>query len=114
MPHGGEKISILGLGTSSIQSSSEKEIEETIRLAVENGINYFDMASAEAKPFYAYGRALADCREKVYFQIHFGANYETGTYGWTTKLDVVKHSIDWQLKTLQTDYIDARVIIGLS
>ena len=23
-------------------------------------------------------------------QIHFGANYETGTYGWTTNLDTVK------------------------
>lgn len=106
LPHGGEQISILGLGTSSIQVSGEKEIEETIRIAVENGINYFDMASSEAKPFAAYGRALCDCREKVYFQIHFGANYETGTYGWTTNLDTVKRSIDWQLKALQTDYID--------
>ncbi len=49
LPRGGEMISILGLGTSSIQQASEKEIEETIRLAVENGINYFDMASARAK-----------------------------------------------------------------
>lgn len=106
LPHGGKQISILGLGTSSIQESSEKEIEETIHLAVENGINYFDMASSEAKPFAAYGRALSDCRENVYFQIHFGANYETGTYGWTTDLDTVKRSVDWQLKALQTDYID--------
>ncbi|MDE5780617.1 MAG: aldo/keto reductase [Lachnospiraceae bacterium] len=106
LPHGGEQISILGLGTSSIQESSEKEIEETIHLAVENGINYFDMASSEAKPFAAYGRALSDCRGNVYFQIHFGANYETGTYGWTTDLDTVKRSVDWQLKALQTDYID--------
>lgn len=106
LPHGGEQISILGLGTSSIQESSEKEIEETIHLAVENGINYFDMASSEAKPFAAYGRALSDCRGNVYFQIHFGANYETGTYSWTTDLDTVKRSVDWQLKALQTDYID--------
>lgn len=106
LPHGGEKISVLGLGTSSIQASAEKEIEETIRLAVEKGINFFDMASSEAKPFTAYGRATADVRHKVYYQIHFGANYETGTYGWTTNLDTVKRSIEWQLKALQTDYID--------
>lgn len=60
LPRGGEQISVLGLGTSSIQASGEKEIEETIRIAVENGINYFDMASSEAKPFAAYGRALSD------------------------------------------------------
>ncbi|MDE7268108.1 MAG: aldo/keto reductase [Lachnospiraceae bacterium] len=106
LPHGGEQISVLGIGASSIQASDEKEIEETIRLAVENGINYFDMASSEAKPFAAYGRALAQWRKNVYFQIHFGANYETGTYGWTTDLDTIKRSIDWQLKALQTDYID--------
>lgn len=106
LPHGGEQISILGLGTSSIQASSEKEIEETICYALENGINYFDMASAEAKPFPAYGRALAGKRNKVYFQIHFGANYASGTYGWTTNLDTIKRSIDWQLSALKTDYID--------
>lgn len=106
LPHGGEQISILGLGTSSIQCSDEKEIEETICLAVENGINYFDMASAEAKPFPAYGRALAGSRGKVYFQIHFGADYASGTYGWTTNLDTVKRSVHWQLSALKTDYID--------
>lgn len=106
LPHGGEQISILGLGTSSIQASGEKEIEETIYYALENGINYFDMASAEAKPFPAYGRALAGKRNKVYFQIHFGANYASGTYGWTTNPDTIKRSIDWQLSALKTDYID--------
>ena len=106
LPHGKEKISILGLGTSSIQTSTEKEIEDTIHFAVENGINYFDMASSEAKPFPAYGRALADCRKKVYFQIHFGADYSSGTYGWTTNLETVKRSVDWQMSTLKTDYID--------
>lgn len=81
LPHGGEQISVLGLGTSSIQYSDEKEIEETVCLALENGINYFDMASAEAKPFPAYGRAMAGKRDKAYLQIHFGADYSSGTYG---------------------------------
>lgn len=106
LPHGGEPISILGLGTSSIQEAGEKEIEETISYAVEQGINYFDMASAEAKPFPAYGRALAGVRDQVYFQIHFGADYTSGTYGWTTDPDTIKRSVDWQLSALKTDYID--------
>ena len=106
LPHGGDAISIIGLGTSSIQAASEQEIEETVRYAMERGINYFDMASAEAKPFAAYGRALAGSRDKAYFQIHFGADYSAGTYGWTTNLDVIKRSVDWQLHALQTDYID--------
>lgn len=106
LPKGTEQISILGLGTSSIQASSEREIEEIVSYAMDQGINYFDMASSEAKPFAAYGRAIRGRRQDAYFQIHFGANYETGTYGWTTDLDTVKRSVDWQLKQLGTDYID--------
>lgn len=106
IPHTGEEISVIGIGTSGIQAAEEQEIEEVARLAVESGINYFDLASAEAKPFVPFGRAFRGCRDKVKFQLHFGANYETGAYGWTTDLDTVKRSVDWQLKSLQTDYID--------
>ncbi len=60
-------------------------------------MNYFDPAAGHAACFPAYGKALADCRGKVYLQIHFGANYMTGEYGWTTDLEKIKRSIDWQL-----------------
>ena len=106
LPHGEEQISVLGLGTSSIGMAGEKEIAATVELALERGVNFFDMASADAAPFPAYGKAMAGVRDKVYFQIHFGANYRGGKYGWTTHLDTIKRSIDWQLKALQTDYID--------
>lgn len=106
LPHGEEQISILGLGTSSIGMAGEKEAEAAMALALEAGINFFDMASSDAVPFPAYGRAIAGMREKVYFQVHFGANYQTGKYGWTTDLDTIKRSIDWQLSALKTDYID--------
>ena len=46
LPRGGEAISVLGLGTSSIGQAPEREIEETVRYALEKGINYFDLASA--------------------------------------------------------------------
>lgn len=63
LPHGGEAISILGLGTSSIGMAGDKEIEATMTMALENGVNYFDMASADAAPFSAFGRALAGNRK---------------------------------------------------
>ena len=72
LPRGEEQISILGLGASSIGMAGEKEIQATAELALENGVNFFDMASSDAAPFAAYGRAMADARGrgKVYFQIH--------------------------------------------
>ena len=106
LPRGTEQISIIGIGSSAIGMAGEKEIEETIAFALENGVNYFDMASADAAPFPTYGRAISGNRERVYFQIHFGANYKTGKYSWTTKLDEIKRSVDWHLKSLKTDYID--------
>ena len=106
LPHGGEQISVIGLGTSSIGASGGRGIEAAVELAVQNGINYFDMASADAAPFPAFGRALAGRRKEVYFQIHFGADYPSGKYGWTTDLDAVKRSVEWQLNALKTDYID--------
>ena len=51
LPHGSEQISVLGFGTSSIGMAGEKEMEATITMALENGINYFDLASADGAPF---------------------------------------------------------------
>ena len=44
LPKGTEQVSILGIGTSSIQASSEKEIEKIIIAAIENGINNFSLS----------------------------------------------------------------------
>ena len=103
----GDRISALGMGTSAIASAGETEGVETLRLAVENGINYFDLATAESVNFTTFGKALADVRDKVLYQVHFGAVYGEGrSYSWTTDLDTVRRSVDWQLKELKTDYID--------
>ena len=79
LPHGEEQISILGLGSSSIGMAGEREIQATVELALERGVNFFDLASADAAPFPVYGKAMAGVRDKVYFQIHFGADYHSGT-----------------------------------
>lgn len=107
LPHGEEQFSVIGLGNSSLTSQvGEKEIQATVEMALESGVNYFDMAAGDAAPFAAYGKALAGCREKAYLQVHFGADYHTGKYGWTQDLEEIKRSISWQLEALQTDYID--------
>ena len=78
LPKGTENISIIGLGNSSLGEAGEKEAQATVELALENGVNFFDMAAGDARPFAAYGRAAAVCRCKVYYQVHFGADYRTG------------------------------------
>ena len=102
----GDKISVLGIGTSYISEAPEKEALETLAHAFENGINYADLATAGARTFGYFGKAFASVRSKIRYQVHFGANYETGEYGWTTDLETVKRQVDRMLKELKTDYID--------
>lgn len=94
------------MGTSYISEASEKDAVEALLFAHENGINYADLATAGAKTFGYYGKAFAGCRRDMYYQVHFGANYETGEYGWTTNLDKVKSQVEWMLGELKTDYVD--------
>lgn len=106
LPHGGEEISVIGMGSSVIGEQSEKDIIETLEFALDSGINFFDMAGGHASIFPAYGKVLQSRRKDVMLQVHFGADYTTGEYGWTTSLDTVKKSVEWQLERLKTDYID--------
>lgn len=102
----GDRISVLGFGTSYIANAAEAEAIATIESAYAGGINYFDLATAEGRTFSYFGKALGAVRKKVLYQIHFGANHLTGTYGWTTDAETIKRSINWQLEQLKTDYID--------
>lgn len=43
-----DKISVIGLGASSISGAGEKEGIETLKMAFENGINYFDLAAGDS------------------------------------------------------------------
>ena len=44
LPHGDEQFSVIGLGTSSLGESDEAEIISVIEQAMQNGINYIDLA----------------------------------------------------------------------
>lgn len=106
LPRGGEEISIIGMGTSYVGETGEEEVIRTTRRALEVGINLIDMAGGHSAIFSGVGKALEGQREKAYLQVHFGATFDTGEYGWTLDLEEIKASVAWQLKELRTDYID--------
>lgn len=109
LPHGtpNERFSVLGLGMGGIQAASDEELEATIRLALENGINFFDLCAGGKNVYAPFGRAIAGQRDKVFLQIHFGAVYnEKGEYGWSRDFAEIRETIQWELDALGTDYID--------
>ena len=105
LPHGGEKISVIGLGAGSL-SGTEEEMAELLDAAVQGGINYFDIAPSVRAPFFAYAKAFEGRRDQIITQMHFGAIYLSGKYGWTRDLDSIKAQFAWQLRLLNTDYTD--------
>ena len=102
----GDLISEIGFGSSYIFESDKEEAIKALKHAYDNGINYYDLAAGHGKAFPLYGEAFKDVRKQIFYQIHFGANYTKGDYGWSLELQDVKDSIAWQLNELQTDYID--------
>ena len=102
----GDRISVLGFGTSYIAEAGEKDAVATIQRAYEGGINYYDLATADGRAFSYFGSALGAVRKDVLYQVHFGADYATGTYGWSTDGETIRRSIEWQLSQLKTDYVD--------
>ena len=103
----GDRISVLGLGTSSIAEAGVQEGVATLSLAFEHGINYFDLATAQSDTFPLFAQAFSGVRDQVFYQLHFGAVYAQGqSYAWTTDPSEIRRSVEWQLKALGTDYID--------
>jgi predicted aldo/keto reductase-like oxidoreductase len=102
----GDRISEIGIGSSYMFQAGKEEAVKALRRAVRGGINYFDLAAGDGSTFPIYGEAFRDLRKDIFFQIHFGADYTRGTYGWTLDLETIKRSVDSQLRALHTDYID--------
>lgn len=102
----GDRISEIGLGSAYLYEAGTEEGIRALQTAYDGGIRYFDLAAGDGKAFPLWGKALGSVRKNVLYQIHFGADYTQGTYGWSLKLDTVKRSVAWQLEQLKTDYID--------
>ena len=72
LPHGNEKISVLGMGTSVVGEASEKNVVETITYALDNGINYIDLAGGHATIFPGIGKAIQGRRKEVICRLPAG------------------------------------------
>ena len=101
----GDKISALGFGTGYLADVGKSAVD-VLRCAYEGGINYYDLATSYAATYEYFREALGDVRKNIMIQAHFGNSYRNGGYAWTTNSDTIKRTVEWQLKTLNTDYID--------
>lgn len=107
LPHGGEEIGVLGIGTGSLHAAPPEEIREVAETAVANGINFFDLCAGGKSVYEPFGRAIEGRRKELYFQLHFGAVYNAaGEYAWSRDLSEIKETFAREMKALRTDYVD--------
>lgn len=59
------------------------------------GINFFDMAASNSMPYKSYARAFRSRRNDMLLQMHFGADYQKGNYGWTRDLAIIRKNFEW-------------------
>ena len=69
LPHGGEKIGVIGMGSSVVGAQKESDIAKTVRAAFDLGVNYWRAATRPssrptARPFMT-SAAKSTCRSTL-------------------------------------------------
>ena len=105
LPRGGEKISVIGLGASSLHEAGKAAVK-VVETALDAGVNCINLAAAERASIEAVAAALKGRRGDALLQMHFGALYDGPTYGWTRDLDAIRRTFAWETETLGLEYAD--------
>ena len=106
----GRSVSTIGIGAVHWHEIDEDETQKIIQRAVESGINLLDFAMAYDTPLPFLGRALADKRELLVYQLHLGLTFPGGQYERTRDVAKVKEAFEKQLAALGTEYADTAFI----
>jgi len=100
----GEKISIIGMGGIVVVNENQESANLIIRNAVEQGVNYFDVAPSYDNAEETLGIALKPFREQVFLA---GKTQERSRRR-------AEEELNRSLQRLQTDYIDLYQFHGLT
>lgn len=109
----GNELSVLGYGCMRFTRKGSgidiDKAEKELMYAVQSGVNYLDTAYIYPGSEAAVGEILSrnHCREKVFLATKL-------PHYMIKSIEGVEKIFKEELRRLQTDYIDARVIIGLS
>lgn len=108
----GLKTSVLGFGCGPLGNSygsvNEKETTQAVHCAIDEGINYFDVAPlyGETLSEQRLGKALIGKRNDIILATKAGRYTKDPQTGFDYSPDRIFQSIDESLSRLRTDYID--------
>lgn len=110
LPHGGEKVSTIGIGAGCLYQASPREIKDIISFGMDQGINLIDTVMYDNSAAEPIAEALKGRRDEMLMQIHLGAVYPTGRYSKTRILAKLQKGFEQELKKYNTDYADIGMI----
>jgi aryl-alcohol dehydrogenase-like predicted oxidoreductase len=92
----GHKLSVVGFGGIVVMNATPEESRERVAWAVDQGVNYFDVAPSYGNAEERLGPALKPYREKVFLACKTGRRDANGA----------REELEASLKRMQTDHFD--------
>ncbi len=92
----GEMLSVIGFGGIIVKDATSTEASERVKLAIDSGVNYFDVAPSYGNAEVMLGPALEPYRKNVFLACKTGKR----------KRDESRAELEQSLKNLRTDHFD--------
>ena len=102
----GMSASVIGLGTEHLDNKPYNTVDEVVGVALEHGINIFDLFMPGTLVREYIGKAIKGKRDKVLIQGHIGSCDLKQQYDITRDVPTCKKYFENLLRCLDTDYID--------
>jgi aryl-alcohol dehydrogenase-like predicted oxidoreductase len=94
--HTGEMLSMIGFGGIVVRDATPSDASELVKLAIDSGINYFDVAPSYGDAEIKLGPALEPYRKDVFLACKTGERKKAGA----------RKELEQSLKNLRTDHFD--------
>jgi aryl-alcohol dehydrogenase-like predicted oxidoreductase len=92
----GEMLSVIGFGGIVVKDASPEESSSLVKLAIDSGVNYFDVAPSYGDAEVKLGPALEPYRKNVFLACKTGERTRSGA----------RTELEQSLKNLRTDHFD--------
>jgi hypothetical protein len=102
----GLDVGVVGIGTEHMRGQPRETVVSTLRQAVEQGVNYFDVIFAMPEYLGHMAEGFRGHRERVLLAVHLGSTDKDGQYYKTRAVKRCESSFLEVLRSLETEYID--------
>jgi predicted aldo/keto reductase-like oxidoreductase len=102
----GLDIGVIGIGTEHMRGQPRETVVSTLRTAVEQGVNYFDVIFAMPEYLDQMREGLQGSRDRLLLAAHLGSTDKGGQYYKTRTAKRCESSFLNVLRRLDTEYVD--------